>query len=81
MIVTFILILFIQIITSLKRIPLTESYYAYFMNLYVGTPLVQVMHVKVDTGSPLTTIPCYGCRNCKGNSESFYDPDWSSGGR
>ena len=51
----------------------------YKMTLFLGDPKVGSKNITLDTGSPLTIVPCRDCVNCVGSSlsQTFYDPETS----
>ena len=55
----------------------TETLGYYYLDLYVGTPLVR-QTVIVDTGSSLTAFPCTGCSYCGEHMDSYFDYTHSS---
>ena len=64
---------------KLARTEVKGSILGYKMTLFLGDPKVESKNMSLDTGSPITIVPCRDCVNCQGSSlsQTFYDPETS----
>ena len=49
----------------------------YYVKLYIGEPYTERKFL-IDTSTALSTMPCAGCFECRGDEEVYYDPEYSS---